>query len=114
MKGKTKSLSRAAQETLEEIKTRLWPKTKKELQRIMVNARQAVDRGEKYLKDISEKGIDNTRKLSLSFQREKLYYELGRQVASTARDKWDGNARTGTLWDDIKRLDRQIEAGSKF
>jgi len=99
----------AARGKFDEIKNNLWPKTKKELEKALDSTKKAIDTGEKYLKELSEKGIEKTRKISLSLKREKIYYELGRAVAMTAKSKWQDAKEIDDLVDEIKKLTKEID-----
>lgn len=91
------------------IVRRVSPQAKKELELIVENTKKALEKGEEYLKDISQKGINNTKKLSCALQREKLYYELGRTLAKLAKNKWSSNKKADDLLSEIKALDREIK-----
>ncbi|MCP4652415.1 MAG: hypothetical protein GY858_03390 [Candidatus Omnitrophica bacterium] len=107
-KKKKVELKDIAKERLQEIKTKVWPKTKKELERAMKNAKQMIDKGEKHLKSLSEKGIDNTKKLSLSLKREKVYYDLGKVTAVTSKSKWSSTKKIDDLIQKAKDLTREM------
>lgn len=98
-----------AKETIGEIKTRVWPQTKKELEKAISNARVIIDKGEKYFKEVSEKGIDNTKKLSLTLKKEKFYYDLGKTAAQTPKTQWDKNKKITGLIKAIKKIDKAIK-----
>ena len=96
----------AKKETIKEAVDRLWPKAKKELDKGVENAKKMLAQSEKYLKEISEKGAAQTKKISLSLKREKAYYNLGKAVASTAAADWKTNRKIVSLIKAIKKLDK--------
>jgi hypothetical protein len=89
-------------------KNKLWPKTRVELEKIVSTTKSAIDTGEKYLKEISEKGIKKTKTIPLRLKREKLYYELGRTVSSLCKSKWENDEQIANLIREIKQLDKNI------
>jgi len=68
-----------------------------------------IDKGEKYLKNVSEKGAQQTKKLSLSLNREKLYYDLGKLVSRTPKTKWKSNQKIRSSVKIIKDLTKDIK-----
>jgi len=102
-------MAQKKKDPLKEIVDKVWPKTKKELEKGMKNAKVMLTKGEKYLKDVSDKGIEKTKKLSLSLKREKLFYDLGKAAATTANNKWTGSKKIQTALKEIKDLSRQIK-----
>ena len=96
-------------ETLKDVVEKMWPKTKKELEKGMENAKKMLIKGEEYLREVSEKGIKQTTKLSLSIKKEKLYYDLGKAVASTSLCKAAENRKIGKLMKAVKDLEKQIK-----
>ena len=96
-------------DTIKEIVDKIWPKTKKELEKGGENAKKMLAKGEEYLKDFSEKGLEKTKKISLSLQKEKMYYVLGKAIASTAMTKWRTNKKITSTIKEIKEIDKQIK-----
>ena len=96
-------------DTLKAAVEKAWPKTKKELERAMKNAKIMLSKGEKYLKDVSDKGVEQTKKISLSLKREKLYYDLGKTLATTSANKWGGSKKIKTALSEIKKIDKDIK-----
>ena len=96
-------------DTLKEVVDRLWPKTKEEIEKGMISAKKILAKGEKQLKELSEKGASKTKKLSLVLKREKLYFDLGKKIATTSTNKWTTNKRINALMKEIKSLDRQMK-----
>lgn len=94
---------------IEEIAHKLWPKTKKELESALENTKEILSKGEQYLKDVSDKGIKNTKKLSLNFKKEKLYYDLGKTLSKIEKDKWPEDQKSEALLKKIKILDQEIK-----
>jgi molecular chaperone DnaK (HSP70) len=95
-------------EKFKEVVEKLWPKTKKELEKVLENTKKMLEKGEKYIKTVSEKSAENTRKLSISLKREKLYYNLGKLVSRTPKNKWSNNKKIINLLKEIKLLDKEI------
>lgn len=88
---------------------KLWPKTKKELEKAIENTKELINKGEKRLKVVSEKSINHTKKLSLGLKKEKLYYNLGKEAAYLSKSKWANNKKIGELISEIKGIDREIK-----
>jgi len=98
----------AAKAKFAELKQKVWPKTRKELERVLDTTRNAIDKGEKYIKDVSEKGVESAKKLSLSLRKEKFYYELGKTVANTSKTKWTTSKKIEACIKGIKKIDKDI------
>ena len=67
---------------------KMWKTGKKDLDRILKDTNILVKKGEEHIKDISKKAESNLEAVVLSLQREKLFYELGRDLAKTSKSKW--------------------------
>jgi hypothetical protein len=85
-----------------------WPEAKKELEKALKNARIALNKSEVYLKNVTEKGAEQTKKISLGLKKEKLYYDLGKEVAATSVTKWKSSRKISALLKEIKKIDKQI------
>ena len=96
-------------DTLKEVVDKIWPKTKQELEKGVENAKTMLAKGEKHLKDFSEKGIERTKKISLSLKKEKLCYSLGKLVAANPVSKWKSDEKINSLVKEIKDIDKQIK-----
>jgi len=96
-------------DTFKEVVDKIWPKTKKELEKMAENAKKMLAKGEEHLRDWSEKGIEKTKKLSLSIKREQMYYTLGKISATTPATKWRASKKISSTLKEIKELDRQIK-----
>ena len=86
-----------------------WPDTKKELEKVMKNARGMIEKGEKYVRDVSDKSVNNTKILALNLEREKLCYGLGKVVASTPQTKWRTARKVKSALSKISKLDKEIK-----
>jgi len=95
--------------TFQEVTKNVWPNTKKELEKMMKNAKTMLDKGEAHLKDFSEKSINQTKKISLGLQKEKIYYDLGKTTARTPTSKWKTTKRINKLLSEIKQIDKEIK-----
>jgi len=104
-----KKKSCAGKDSFKEVIEKVWPKTKKELEKAIESAKKMLIKGEEHLKDFSEKGIEKTKKMSLSLKKEKLYYDLGKTIAATAASKWANDKKVSDLMAGIKALERQIK-----
>jgi len=101
-KGKPKT-------SFEKAMAKVWPNTKKELERMMKNTKALLDKGEKYFKDVSEKSLNSTKKLSLSLQKEKLYYDLGKAAATVPTAKLSTSKKISSLKSKIVKIEREIK-----
>lgn len=94
---------------LKDVVDKVWPKTKKELEKAIKNAKKYLAKGEEYFTEISEKGVKQTKRLCLGLKKEKLCHDLGKAVAVTAAAKWKTNKKITALIKEIKKLDSQIK-----
>jgi hypothetical protein len=86
---------------------KIWPKTRKELERAAHSAKTAIDKGEEYIKTLSKEGVKNAKKIAISFRKEKLYYELGKTISITQKSKWQESTAIDGLITEIKNLERE-------
>lgn len=86
---------------------KIWPKTRKELEKVAQSTKTAIDKGEQYIKTLSQEGIRNAKKIAVSFKKEKLYYELGKTIAVTPKSKWHESAAIEAVITEIKNLERE-------
>ncbi len=101
---------RKKKDTLKEAVDRIWPKTKKELEKGIASAKKLIRKSEKYIKEMSEKGVKQTKKLSLGLKKEKLYYDLGKTVSSTPADNWKSSKKIDAIVKEIKALEKKIRS----
>jgi len=95
-------------ESLKEVFDKVWPQAKKEIDKGVKNAKKMLAKSEKYLKELSEKGAAQTKKLSLSIQREKAYYDLGKAVSAVPLTKWKASRKISSLVKEIKGFGQGI------
>jgi hypothetical protein len=107
--AKKKNFQKVAQEKWNEIQTKVWPKTKKELEKGMVEAKKMLNKGEKYIKSVSKKSVKETKKMSLNLKKEQLYHQLGKALAHSQKSKWTESRKANALVKKIKILDREIK-----
>tara|TARA_Y100000031_G_C7988480_1_gene278014 strand:+ start:225 stop:539 length:315 start_codon:yes stop_codon:yes gene_type:complete len=93
-----------------DVVDKVWPKTKKELEKGFANLKKTLSRSEKQLKELSDKGVKKTKKISLGLKKEKLYYDLGKLVASGTAIKSSKNTKIVSIVKKIKDLDKQIKS----
>ena len=91
-----------------DVVEKIWPKTKKELEKIRENAKSLINKGESYIKTLSEKSAERTKKISLSLKKEQLYYKLGKQLVQLPKSKWNSNKKINDLVKEIKAIDKII------
>jgi len=94
--------------SLKEVLDKLWPQAKKEIDIGVKNAKKILAKSEKYLKELSEKGATQTKKLSLAIKREKAYYDLGKAVSAVPLIKWKASRKISLLVKKIKGMDKDI------
>jgi len=102
-----------SQEKVKELIEKNWPKTKVELEKAMESAKKIISKGEEYIKDLSEKSVDATKKLSCNLKKEKLFYDLGKLVSATPRSKWDSNKKILAMLLEIRAIDKKNKNTSK-
>jgi len=101
-------MAKKRKDPFQEFVEKVWPKTKKELEKAADNAKKMLNKGEVYLKDVSDKSIAQAKRLSLSLKKEKLFYDLGKAVAATNLEKVKTDKKVNGLLRKIKSLDSQI------
>ena len=99
----------AKKDPFKDFVKKAWPKTKKELEKGMATTKSMLIKGEKHLKDLSEKGIIKAKKISLSLFREKVYYNLGKTIATTPVTKWRTSKKVKDIITEIKILNCEIK-----
>jgi len=87
----------------------LWKLAKKDLEGILKDTTKLMKKGENYIKDFSERGKDKLEKLTLSLQREKLYYELGKSISNLPKKRWVENKRIEEIVSKIRKINRRIK-----
>jgi vacuolar-type H+-ATPase subunit H len=102
-------MAKKQKDPLQEFVEKAWPKTKQELEKAAENAKKMLAKGESYLKEVSDKGIEKTKKMTLSIRKEKLYYDLGKAVSSAGLTKISSNKKISKVLREIKKLDSQIK-----
>tara|TARA_B100000315_G_scaffold257738_1_gene307522 strand:+ start:641 stop:958 length:318 start_codon:yes stop_codon:yes gene_type:complete len=103
-------MAKAKKDPFKEFIEKVWPQTKKEFEKAAENAKKMLNKGEEYLKDVSEKSVEKTKKMSLSLKKEKLYYDLGKAVATTPATKINSNKKVSSTLKEIKQLEKQIKS----
>lgn len=86
---------------------RLWVTTKKDLNNVLKDGTQLLKQGEIYIKDQSEKGKRKLEAMTLALEREKLYYELGKSLASQPKGRF--SKKSEDLLIKIKKINRNIK-----
>ncbi|UCG35310.1 MAG: hypothetical protein JSW17_00480 [Candidatus Omnitrophota bacterium] len=107
-KAKKKAVKKASKSRFAELK-KLWPKTKKEWEKGLKQTKKLLDKGETYLKSVSEKGVEQTRKISLNLKKEQLYYNLGKLVANTPKTKWSKSPKVAKLLKQIANIENTVK-----
>ncbi len=102
-------MGKDSKESFKKAVDKLWPATKKELEKAINSTKEMLNKGESYIKVMSEKSVDKTRKLSLVVKREKLYYTLGKSTAQIPKSKWPTDKKISKLIKDVKALDKEIK-----
>ena len=108
-KKKKKKRTAGKKDPLQQLMEKMWPKTKKQMDKAVKNTRKAVGRGEDYLKELSKRSAKETQKLSLGLQKERLHYDLGKAVAAAPATKWKTDKKIGALLRKIKKINIQIK-----
>ena len=98
---------------IKEAVDKIWPKSKKELEKGINEAKRLIDKGEKHLIDATDKGMRNVKAMALQLKREKLYYELGKLVANVSAKKWSGTKKIDQTLKEIKKIDKGIKTIKK-
>lgn len=96
-------------ENWKEVIDKMWPKTKKELEKALQNTKALIGKGEEYIKGVSEKGAKQARKLSLSLKREKLYYNLGKGMVKVSPSQWSKSKKIDSAVKEIKNISKEIK-----
>ncbi len=88
---------------------RLWRIARRDLERISQETFRLARKGELYIKEISKRGERNLEVMGLALQREKLYYELGKTLVYTSKNKWISSKRIKDLLIKIRDISRKIK-----
>ena len=99
--------------TFKDTKNKVWPSTKRDLQKAIATAKKLIDKGEKHIKIISEKSIRSTKVISLNLKKEQIYYLLGKNVAQIGKSKWAKDKKVNNLLLDLKAINSEIKKLSK-
>ncbi len=87
---------------------KMWKASKKDMEKVIKNAEILAKKGEIYLKDKSAEGKVQLEIASLSLQREKLYYDLGKTLAKTVKTKWSTDKKVLLITNKIKIINLKI------
>lgn len=85
----------------------LWKKVKDDFDGLLKDSSVLIKKGEGFLKDVSQKGQTELEIVSLSLQREKLYYELGKIEGSIPKKRNAAKKKAAALAK-IKKIDERI------
>lgn len=97
------------QKKIKELIDQIWPKTKQELEKGLVQTKKFLSEGEKHLRNFSHESAINVHKMSLQIQRERAYYELGKAVAKIKKESWPGDKKVGIILANIRRIERDMK-----
>ena len=86
----------------------LWKKMGKDFDELLRQSSNLVKKGEVFLKDTSKKGQIELEVISLSLQKEKLYYELGKTMGATPKKK-DYLKKKTKIMNQIKVIDKKVK-----
>ena len=92
---------------------RLWKLSKKDLDKVLKDTTHLVKKGEDYIREISKKGEKTLEAMTFGLQRERLYYELGKSLASLSRKKWAKSKKVENSLNRIKSISRKIKSLNK-
>ena len=88
---------------------KLWPQTKKQLEKMAADAKKLAQHSEKQLVQFSEKSKLQFELTVLQFKREQLFYRIGK-AASKVIKKIKQNKGLSQLSKELDSLSRQIAA----
>ncbi|MFH1776350.1 MAG: hypothetical protein ABH952_02150 [Candidatus Omnitrophota bacterium] len=94
---------------IKEVVEKVWPKTKAELEKVIDNTKKMLNKGEEYLKVVSEKSINKTHEISLNLRKEKLSYKLGKLLAGIPKNKWPKDEKVNTILKEFKEIEKEIK-----
>lgn len=94
---------------VKELINKIWPNMKKELEKRITDSKKILEKGEEYVKEASKGGIEQVKKATLRIKREKLYYELGKLVSGTAKNKWATHKKIQELVREIRAINRKVK-----
>lgn len=94
---------------LKETFDKMWPVTKKELEKAIENAKDLISKGEDSLKVMSDKSMATMKQVALSLKKEQVCFELGKTVAATAPAKWKTSKKIADFLKEIKKIDQEIK-----
>ena len=88
---------------------RLWKVGKKDLDKIIKDTSSLVKKGEAHIKEISKKAEENLEAMTLTIQREKMYYDLGKSLSALAKKNWAKSKKIDGLIINIKKTSQKIK-----
>jgi len=88
---------------------KLWRLSKKDAENILQDASRLFKKGEEYIKEVSKKGEKNLETMLLSFQKERLYYEMGKSLANLSKSKWESSKKVESFLIKIRNINRKIK-----
>ena len=94
----------------EEFKKKYWPKTKKELEKGMEQTKVLLKKGEEHVREFSHQSAVQAKKMHLQLKREKLFYDLGKAVATTPKTRWNTTEKIAKAVTNIKDLSKEIKS----
>jgi len=99
--------------TLQEVLGELWKNSKKDFQNMTKETSKLLKKGEAAFKDVSKKSQVKLEEISATLKKEKLYYQLGKATASTAKNKWAKSKKMNSIVKEIASLNRIIKKAKK-
>ena len=87
----------------------MWKVARKDMEQVSKDTARFVKKGEDYIREISKKGEENLETMVLTLQRERLYYDLGKSLASLAKNKWTRSKKAEGALIKIKNISRKIK-----
>ncbi len=91
---------------------KLWPKTKKQLDRVAKDAMVLAKKSEKQLIELSEKGKIQFELTMLQVKKEQLFYKIGKAVAKNLK-RMKKTVTLAKLDKELKSINSQISSCKK-
>ncbi|MFH1655662.1 MAG: hypothetical protein ABH954_03525 [Candidatus Omnitrophota bacterium] len=87
---------------------KLWSLHKKDVDKVVRDAKRLTKQGERYIMDKSAKGKVQLEIMALNLQKEKLCYELGKAISRLTKNKWAKSKKALNISGQIRSLNTKI------
>ena len=98
---------------IQKVINEVWPKARKELEKIAKETKVLINKGEKEMVKITDKSVRGIKSVELQLKKEKLYYDLGKLIAQKSPKSWSETKKATDIVKEIKGIGRKIDTLKK-